>query len=98
MAVPLALIVLGTSFARMQIPRPISRLPIPALLAVCAAKMIVLPMIGVCMVQAMVRRGVVAKEAKVERFVSMFLSGSPAAIKYVLNFTFWRVVMNRLFP
>ena len=81
MAIPLALILLGASFARLKIPRPISRLPIAAMLAVTFAKMILLPLIGVFMVQGMVKGGMIHENAKVEKFVAMFLSGSPAAIK-----------------
>ena len=81
MAIPLALILLGASFARLKIPRPISRLPIAAMLAVTFAKMILLPVIGVFMVQGMVKGGMIHGNAKVEKFVAMFLSGSPAAIK-----------------
>lgn len=77
----MALILLGASFARLRIPRPISRLPIPAMLSVCAVKLAILPVIGVFMVQAMVKRGLIPKEAKAEIFVAMFLSGTPAAVK-----------------
>ncbi|KAI0920832.1 hypothetical protein AcW2_005986 [Taiwanofungus camphoratus] len=82
-AVPLALILLGASFARLKIPRPISRLPIMAMLAVSFAKMVFLPIIGVFMVQAMVRGGLIDRDALAERFVAMFLSGTPAAVKWV---------------
>ena len=83
LAVPLALIVLGASFARCHVPRPLSRLPISAMLACAAAKMLVLPLVGVCAVQAMVRHGWIGRDAKVEQFVAMLLSGTPAAVKYV---------------
>jgi auxin efflux carrier family protein len=80
-AIPLALILLGASFARLRIPRPLSRLPIMAMIAVTAAKMIVLPVIGVFMIQSMVHGGLIDKESKAERFVAVFLSGTPAAVK-----------------
>ncbi|KZT06462.1 auxin efflux carrier [Laetiporus sulphureus 93-53] len=80
MAVPLSLIILGASFARLKVPRPFSRLPIMAMIAATVAKMVVLPVIGVFMVQAMVKGGLIAKEALAERFVAMFLSGTPAAV------------------
>ena len=83
-AVPLALIMLGAAFARLRVPRPLSRLPIMAMLAVTVVKMVVLPVVGIVMVQAMVRGGLIPREARAERFVAMFLSGTPAAVKYGL--------------
>lgn len=79
--VPMALILLGASFARMKIPRPLSRLPIPAMILCSLAKMVLLPVIGVFMVQAMVRAGLIPKSSLVEIFVAMFLSGTPSAVK-----------------
>ncbi|KAF7795549.1 hypothetical protein EIP86_006711 [Pleurotus ostreatoroseus] len=81
MAVPLALILLGASFARLRIPRPLSRLPILAMLAVALMKMAILPVIGVFMVQGMIKGGLIDRDAKAEKFVAMFLSGTPAAVK-----------------
>lgn len=83
MAVPLALIVLGASFARMKISHPISRLPIVAMILCSLAKMVVLPVIGVFLVQAMVKIGLIPKTSIVEIFVAMFLSGTPSAVKLV---------------
>lgn len=80
-AVPLALILLGASFARLQVPRPISRLPILAMIAVALAKMVLLPVIGVFTVQSMVSGGLISHDSRVEKFVAMFLSGTPAAVK-----------------
>lgn len=77
----MALILLGASFARLQIPRPLSRLPIMAMIAVSLAKMVLLPVIGVLVVQAMVHNGLISREARAEKFVAMFLSGTPAAVK-----------------
>ena len=81
LAVPLALIVLGASFSRCRIPRPLSRLPITAMLGCAAAKMVVLPVIGVTIVRGMVKHGMIPRDAKVEQFVAMLLSGTPAAVK-----------------
>ncbi|KAI0337946.1 hypothetical protein BDW22DRAFT_1363533 [Trametopsis cervina] len=83
-AIPLALILLGASFARLRIPRPLSRLPITAMLTVALAKMLILPVIGVFMVQAMVHSGLIDKESKAERFVAIFLSGTPAAVNQLI--------------
>ena len=75
------MILLGASFARLNVPHPLSRLPIPAMIAVALAKMLILPIIGVFMVLGMVRGGLIDDGAKVEKFVAMFLSGTPAAVK-----------------
>ncbi|KDQ51714.1 hypothetical protein JAAARDRAFT_62400 [Jaapia argillacea MUCL 33604] len=83
-AVPLALVLLGASFARLRLPRPISRLPIGAMIAVSVAKLFVLPVIGVFIVQAMVKGGLIPKDAIAERFVAMLLSGTPAAVNQLI--------------
>ncbi|KAH9919673.1 uncharacterized protein B0H18DRAFT_1122322 [Fomitopsis serialis] len=83
-AVPLSLILLGASFARMEIPRPLSRLPIMAMLAAALAKMALLPVIGVFVVQGMAKGGLIPREALAERFVAMFLSGTPAAVNQLI--------------
>ncbi|KAH9894005.1 auxin efflux carrier [Cubamyces lactineus] len=83
-AVPLALILLGASFARITVPHPFSRLPIMAILLVTAAKMIVLPVMGVFIVQAMTGKGLIPQDAKAEKFVSMLLSGTPAAVNQMI--------------
>jgi predicted permease len=82
-AVPLALVLLGASFARLRIPRPLRRLPLGAMFAVAFAKMVLSPIVGVFVVQAMVRNGMIDREAKAERFAAVFLSGTPAAVKFV---------------
>lgn len=79
----MALVLLGAAFARLRVPRPISRLPIAAMLAVSVSKMLLLPVVGVFMVQGLVNSGLISKDAKAERFVAMFLSGTPAAVKQV---------------
>lgn len=81
MAVPLSLILLGASFARLRVPRPLSRLPILAMLGVALMKMALMPVIGIFMIQGMVKGGLIDKSSKVEKFVAMFLSGTPAAVK-----------------
>ena len=80
--IPLSLVLLGASFARMKIPRPISRLPIAAILSVCVAKLVLLPIVGVLIVQAMVRGGLIPQQNKVQIFVAMYLSGTPTSITY----------------
>ena len=79
--IPLTLIMLVASFARLHVPRPLSRMPIMAMLAVTLAKMVITPVFGIFMVQRMTTGGFIDRSAKVERFVAMFLSGTPAAVK-----------------
>ena len=45
------------------------------------AKMVMLPVIGVFLVQAMTKAGLVHKDEIALRFVMMFLSGTPTAVK-----------------
>jgi hypothetical protein len=80
--VPMTLFVLGVSFALMDVKlSPKSSLPIPALLSVCAAKMILLPVVGVFMTRAMIASGLINSESKVQIFVAIFVSGTPSAMK-----------------
>ncbi|EIW61418.1 auxin efflux carrier [Trametes versicolor FP-101664 SS1] len=83
-AVPLALVLLGASFARLQTPRPLSRLPLMAMFLTTITKMAILPVIGVFLVQAMTNAGLIDKSAKAERFVAMFLSGTPTAVNQMI--------------
>ncbi|KAI0711029.1 auxin efflux carrier [Cerioporus squamosus] len=82
--IPLALILLGSNFAQLKMPRPLSRLPIAAMLLTTAAKMVVLPVIGVFIVQAMTSSGFVDRKAIALRFVMMFLSGTPTAVNQLI--------------
>ncbi|EJF62213.1 auxin efflux carrier [Dichomitus squalens] len=82
--VPLALVLLGASFARIKLPRPLSRLPIMAMFLSTFAKMIMLPVIGIFLVQAMTGAGLVQKDEKALRFVMMFLSGTPTAVNQLI--------------
>ena len=79
-AVPLSLILLGASFARVKVPRPLSRLPMMAIFITTMVKLAILPVIGVLLVQAMTKAGLVHKDEKALRFVMMFLAGTPTAI------------------
>ena len=79
--VPLGLILLGASFARIQLARPLSRQPVAAMALCTAAKTVVLPAIGVFLVLAMTDAGLVDRKARTLRFVLMFLSGTPTAVK-----------------
>lgn len=83
--IPLSLVLLGASFARMKIPRPISRLPIAAIISVCITKLVLLPIIGVFIVQAMVKGGLIPPQNRVQIFVAMYMSGTPTSITYEPN-------------
>ena len=72
---------LGASFARIQLPRPLTRLPLMAIFLSTMAKMVMLPVIGVFLVIAMTEGGLVDRKEKTLRFVMMFLSGTPTAVK-----------------
>ncbi|THU82606.1 auxin efflux carrier [Dendrothele bispora CBS 962.96] len=82
--IPLSLIVLGASFSRMSIPRPLSKLPITAMIMVTLAKTVLVPIIGIFMVQSMTNSGFIPKDALAERFVAMFLSGTPSAVNQLV--------------
>jgi auxin efflux carrier family protein len=82
LTVPMTLILLGASFARLKIPRPFSqKAPVWAIWWVCIAKLVFLPVIGIFFVQGLVSRSVIHKEEKVLRFVLMLLSGTPSAVR-----------------
>jgi hypothetical protein len=49
--------------------------------AVAAIKMVVLPVFGILLVEAMTKGGLMNRKSLSERFVAMFLSGTPAAVK-----------------
>ena len=78
----MTLLLLGVSFARMDVRlSPKSGLPIFALLSVCAAKMVLLPIVGVFVTRAMIASGMINPGSKVQIFVAIFVSGTPSAIK-----------------
>lgn len=50
-SVPLGLIVLGASLAKMSIPRPISRLPLASIACMSITKMVIMPIVGFFLVK-----------------------------------------------
>ncbi|KAK0204281.1 auxin efflux carrier [Desarmillaria ectypa] len=82
--VPMALILLGASFARMKVPRPFSKMPLPAMFWVSFCKLALLPVIGILLTQELTHRSVIPKDALVERFVAMLLSGTPSAVNQLI--------------
>lgn len=77
-SVPLGLTVLGASIAKMEIPRPISRLPLASIGAMVLVKVVLLPIIGFFFVEALVHRGMVSADNAVLRF-STFCSSSASS-------------------
>jgi len=67
-SVPLGLTVLGSSIAKMEIPRPVSRLPLASIGAMALVKVILLPIVGFFFVEALVHRGMVQADNAVLRF------------------------------
>lgn len=68
-SVPLGLTVLGASMAKMEIPRPISRLPLAGIAAMAFVKVALLPVIGFFFVEGLVKHtGMVAANNAVLRF------------------------------
>ncbi|KAF9533769.1 auxin efflux carrier [Crepidotus variabilis] len=84
-AVPMALICLGSSLARLTIPKrgEWRKLPLGAIGLLAAGKLVLMPVIGVLMCQGLTKAGVIPKEDKVLRFVCIFCSCLPTATTQV---------------
>lgn len=84
-SVPLGLLVLGSSMARMKIPRPISKLPLWSIATLAVAKLVFLPILGVLFVEGLSRSGsgLVDEGNKVLRFVLIYFSCVPTATTQV---------------
>ncbi|KZO97956.1 hypothetical protein CALVIDRAFT_554062 [Calocera viscosa TUFC12733] len=84
-SVPQGLMLLGNSFARMDIPRPITKLPIFAMLGMTAIKCVILPVCGVALTQYLTyHTSLIPPDALALRFVIMFLSGTPGAVNQLV--------------
>jgi auxin efflux carrier family protein len=73
-SVPLGLICLGSALARLNVPRDREgwrTLPIGAITGIAVGKMILMPVLGVLLVQGLVNGGVLPREDKVLQFVCM---------------------------
>ncbi|KAJ3967306.1 auxin efflux carrier [Lentinula raphanica] len=84
LCIPLSLIILGASFARMSIPKRLSALPIPAMILVTLSKEVMVPIIGIFLTQAFVGNGLIPKDNLAQRFVAIFLSGTPTAVNQLV--------------
>ena len=72
-AVPLALICLGSSLARLHIPKKgdWKKLPLGAIGSLAAGKLLITPVIGVLMCQGLAQAGFISKDDKVLRLICM---------------------------
>ncbi|KAE9390136.1 hypothetical protein BT96DRAFT_865823 [Gymnopus androsaceus JB14] len=84
LCIPLSLIILGASFARMSIPKQLSRLPIPAMILVTLSKEVLVPVVGIFVTQTFVAKGLIPKDSLAQRFVAIFLSGTPTAVNQLI--------------
>jgi len=83
-SVPMGLVCLGSAFARMSLPRPISKAPLASIFTLAVAKLIILPVLAVLIVQALTfQTGLLDPNDKVLRFVAIFLSAVPTATTQV---------------
>ena len=72
-SVPLGLVCLGSALARLKIPRSgqWGALPVGAISSLAVGKLLVMPVLGVVIVQGLVRGGVIPEDDKVLQFVCM---------------------------
>jgi len=83
-SIPLGLMCLGSALAKMEIPRPLAKAPLGAILSLAACKMVLLPIIGVCIVQGLTYKvRLIDPDDKVLRFVCIFFSCVPTATSQV---------------
>ncbi|KAF8183930.1 auxin efflux carrier transmembrane protein [Pholiota molesta] len=85
-SVPLGLVCLGSSLARLPFPRKgqWQMLPLGAISCVAVGRMVVMPVLGVVICQGLTKVGFIDKEDKVLQFVCIFLSCLPTATTQVL--------------
>ena len=74
-SVPLGLICLGSSLARLNVPRKgeWKALPLGAIMCIAVGKMILMPVLGVLICEGLTGAGLISKDDKVLRFVCMFV-------------------------
>nr|ODO02193.1 hypothetical protein L204_00920 [Cryptococcus depauperatus CBS 7855] len=79
-AVPAALLLIGASFARLKLPKNWIDLPLAAIVGLTVSKMIIVPVFGIFVVQALqAHTGLFPHHDKIRTFVAILLSGTPAA-------------------
>ncbi|KAJ1310691.1 hypothetical protein OPQ81_009217 [Rhizoctonia solani] len=83
-SVPLGLICLGSALARLQVPKPISRAPLGAITMFSILKMVLGPVFGVLVVEALTHHtSLIDPNDKVLRFVCIYFAGVPTATTQV---------------
>lgn len=58
-AVPISLIVLGASIGTMRLPKPLTKLPFGAIVALAVGKLVIMPLVGYAFVHALIRGGMI---------------------------------------
>lgn len=76
---PLGLIVLGASIAKLRLPKPLSRLPLAGIAAMALIRLVVVPVCGFFFVKQLVKIGMVEETNAVLRFGAFTLNLNPAA-------------------
>ncbi|KXN84632.1 hypothetical protein AN958_12232 [Leucoagaricus sp. SymC.cos] len=83
-SIPLGLICLGSSLARLNVPLNQWRtLPVGAISWMAIGKLIIMPVIGILITQGLVKAGVLFRDDKLLIFISMFFSCLPTATTQV---------------
>ena len=83
-AVPTSLVVLGAALSRIKVPRPISKLPLKAILALTICRMLLLPIAGIGIVQGLAHANIIARDNHVLRFSLLILSCTPSATNQLI--------------
>ncbi|WVQ75815.1 hypothetical protein IAR50_005448 [Cryptococcus sp. DSM 104548] len=85
MSIPAGLILLGASFARLKMPNKWSDLPIAAIIAMTVFKMILLPIFGVFVVQALRDNTTLYPTTdKMRIFVSILVASTPSSVNQLV--------------
>ncbi|CAE6492150.1 unnamed protein product [Rhizoctonia solani] len=83
-SVPTGLICLGSALARLEAPKPISRAPLGAITLFSILKMVIGPVFGVLVVEALTHHtSLIDPNDKVLRFVCIYFAGVPTATTQV---------------
>ncbi|KAF4613989.1 hypothetical protein D9613_007634 [Agrocybe pediades] len=85
-SVPLGLVCLGSSLARLSMPKKgeWKKLPMGAIAGIAVSKMVIMPVLGVLICTGLTNVGIISKDDKVLRFVCIFISCLPTATVHVL--------------
>ncbi|KIM54957.1 hypothetical protein SCLCIDRAFT_1221573 [Scleroderma citrinum Foug A] len=83
-SIPLGLICLGSALARLQLPEGSWRsLPIASISALAAARLIIMPVLGVIICQSLTHVGIIDSGNNVLRFICIFMSCLPTSTTQV---------------